>query len=84
MFSVRLCYAVLPVPCSIVVSCCERADLLAHSCIVFSCVLVTFHYGVMGQLWYLNVLISNMCLPLSLKIIWLTFATIHVCQLLKL
>ena len=36
------CYAILSVPCSLVVNCCEKADLLALSCVMFSCVFVTF------------------------------------------
>ena len=39
MFHVCLCYAVLSVLCSLVVTCLDRADLL---CIVFSCDFVTF------------------------------------------
>ena len=39
MFHVDVCYAVVSVPCSLVVTCCERADLLAVLCVVFSCVL---------------------------------------------
>ena len=47
MFHVCLCYAVLSVPCSRVIACWERADLLAHfMCVVFSCVFVTFPYSV--------------------------------------
>ena len=49
---VFVCHTVLSVPCNLVVSCWERADLLYE---MFSCVfcLVTFLYGVLGQLWYL-------------------------------
>ena len=44
MCHVCLCYAVLSVPCSHVIACWERADLLAHfMCVVFSCVFVTCH-----------------------------------------
>ena len=41
-----LCYAVISVLCSIVITCWEKADLLALSCAVFSCVFVTFLSGV--------------------------------------
>ena len=34
-FHVCLCYAVVSVPCSLVITCWERADLLAHLCFVF-------------------------------------------------
>ena len=30
----------------------RRADLLALSCVMFSCAFVTFSYGVLGQVWY--------------------------------
>ena len=42
--------------------CCERAGLLAVLCVMFSCVFVTFSCGVLGQVWYLIVLISDLCL----------------------
>ena len=65
MFHVCLCYAVLSVPCSLVITGWERAGLLALLCVVFSCVFVTFLYGVLGQVWYLIVLIPELCLPLN-------------------
>ena len=37
----------------------ERADLLALLCVVFSCIFVTFPYGVQVQVWYLIVLIPD-------------------------
>ena len=49
MFHVYVCYAVVSVPCSLVIIYGERDDLLALLCVVFSCVLVTFIYGVPGQ-----------------------------------
>ena len=67
MFHVCLCYAVLSVPSITsgpVITCKERADLLALLCVMFSCVFVTFPYGVSGQVWYLTVSISDRCLPL--------------------
>ena len=41
VFLVCLCYkfTVLSVPCSLVVTCWEGADLLALLCVMFSCVL---------------------------------------------
>ena len=42
LFVFHVCHAVLSVPCSLVVTCWERADLL---CVNFSCVFVTFTYG---------------------------------------
>ena len=40
----------------------ERADLLALLCQMFSCVFVTCHYCVLGQVWYLIVSIPDICL----------------------
>ena len=40
------------VPCSLVVTCWERADLLALLCVMFSCVFLTFPYGVSCKVWY--------------------------------
>ena len=57
-----LYYAVLSVPCSLVITCWERADLLALLCVMFYCVFVTFLYGVSGQVWYLNASIPDLCL----------------------
>ena len=59
---VSLSYTVLSVPCSLVITCWERADLLALLCVIFSCVFVTFPYGVLGQVWYLILSIPDRCL----------------------
>ena len=70
MFHVCLCNDVLSVPCSHVTTCWERSDLLAHLSVMFSCVFVTFLYGVPGQV---IVSISDLCL------LQLTLAvTVHV------
>ena len=45
------------------VTCWERADLLSLVCVVFSCVFVTFPYGVLDQVWYLIVLIPDLWPP---------------------
>ena len=45
----RVCHDVLSVPCGLVVTCWERANLLALLCVMFSCVCV------LGQVWYLIV-----------------------------
>ena len=65
---VCLCYAVLSVPCSLVVTCWESANLLALLYVVFSCASVTFPYGVPGQVWYLIVSITDLCLFLSISV----------------
>ena len=40
----------------------EGADLFALLCVMFSCVFVAFPYGVLCQVWYLMVLIPDLCL----------------------
>ena len=60
MFRVR--HAFLSVHCILVVTCLERAGLLALLYVMFSCVLVTFPCGVLCQVWYLIVLIPDLCL----------------------
>ena len=62
MFHDCLYYIVLSVQCSLVVNCWERADLLALLCVMFPCDFVTFPYGVLGQVWFLIVSISDICL----------------------
>ena len=42
------------VHCYLVVTCLERADLLALVCDVY-CIFVTFPCGILGQVWYLIV-----------------------------
>ena len=44
------------------ITCWERADFLALLCMKFSCVFVTFPYGILGQVWYLIVSIPDLCL----------------------
>ena len=64
MFHVGLlCYAVLSVPCSLVITCWEKVDLLAFLCVVFF-VFWHFPYGVLRQVRYLIVSIPDLCLPL--------------------
>ena len=58
----RVCHAFFSVHCSRLVSCWERANLLALLYEMFSCVFVTFPYGVLGQVWYLIVSIPDLCL----------------------
>ena len=57
---VFVCHTVLSVSCSLVVTCCERAGLLAFL-YVFLC-FVTFPYGVLCQMWCLIVSIPGICL----------------------
>ena len=69
VFRVCLCYTVLFVPFSLVFTCLERADLLALLFVMFSCVFVTFPYGVPGQVWYMIVSIPQL-LPYFYNSIW--------------
>ena len=55
VFRVCLCRTVLSVPCSLMVTCWERADFLGLFCVIFYFVYVTFPYGVLWQVWYLVV-----------------------------
>ena len=54
-----VCHALASVNCCLVVTCWERADLLALVCDVF--VFVTFPCGILGQVWYLIVSIPDLC-----------------------
>ena len=49
LYHVYLCYTILSVPCSLVIPCWDKADLLPLLHDVFSCVFVTFPYGILGQ-----------------------------------
>ena len=55
----------MSVPCSFVITFWERDDPFALFCVMFSCVYVTFHYGVPGQVWYLIASVPDLCLPLN-------------------
>ena len=45
--------------CCLVVTCWERADLLALGDVY--CIFVTFPCGILGQVWYSIVLFSDLC-----------------------
>ena len=60
LFGVGLCYYVLSVSCSLMVTCWERVDFLDIQYVMVSCVLVTFPYGILGQMWYLIVSIPDL------------------------
>ena len=53
LFMFRLCHVFLSVYYSLVVTCWEKADLLALLYVMFYCVFVTFPCDVMGQVWCL-------------------------------
>ena len=61
-----VCHCVLSVHFSLVVTCWEMAYLLTLLYAVFSCVFVTFPCGILSQVWYMIVLILDLCiLPYS-------------------
>ena len=62
LYFVFVCQTALSVLCNRVVSCWERAYLLALLHVMFNCVFVTFPFGVLGQVWYLIASISDICL----------------------
>ena len=55
-----VCHALAFVLCCIVVTCWERADLLALVCDIY-CVFVTFPCGILAQVLYLIVSIPDLC-----------------------
>ena len=65
-YCVCLCHIVTSVSYSLMITCWERADLLAFLYVMcFFCVfcvfLVTFPFGVLVQVWYLIVSIPDIC-----------------------
>ena len=67
LFMFRVCHAFLSVRGSLVFTCGERASLLGLLYVMFCCVFVTFPCGVLGQVWYLIVSISDLCLLTYIK-----------------
>ena len=57
---VGVCHAFASVHCCLVVACWERSDPLALVCDVLLCC-VTFPCGIQCQVWYLIVLIPDLC-----------------------
>ena len=62
VFVILSCHAFYYIHCSHVIACWERADLLVLLCVMFTCVFVTFPYGVPGKVWYLIVSIPDLYL----------------------
>ena len=67
LFMFRVCHAFMSVHCSLVVTCWERADLLALLYVMFYCAVFTFPYGVLGQVWCLIVSVPDLCLFLDMN-----------------
>ena len=55
-----VCHAFASVHCCLVVTCWERADLLALVGYVH-CIFVTFPCGILGQVWYLIASFPDLC-----------------------
>ena len=60
LFMSCVCQAFTSVHCCLVVTCWEKADLLALVGDVY-CIFVTFPCGILGQVWYLIVFIPDHC-----------------------
>ena len=56
----RVCHAFFSDNCSIGITCWERAGLLTLLYVMFYCVIVTFPFDILGQVWYL--IESDLCL----------------------
>ena len=58
-----VCHYFASVQSCLVVTCCERANLLTLVCdvLLFFFFFVTFPCGVLGQVWYLIVAIPDLC-----------------------
>ena len=68
MVHVCLCYAVVYGPCSLMITCWYRADLLALLCDEFSYVFVTFPYGIQNQVRNSIVSMAGLWLPFNIEI----------------
>ena len=75
-----VCHAFASVHCCLVVNWRERADLLALVCIV-QCDFVTFPFGILGQVWYLTVLIPILAVFLTSLVV--QYTCIYFVTLLK-
>ena len=62
LFMFCVCHVFLSIHCRLVVTCWERADLLALLYVMFYCVFVTFPCGILGKVWRLIVSILDLCL----------------------
>ena len=63
LFMSCVCYAFASVQCCLVVTCWERADLLALVRDVY-CEFVILTIGILGQVWYLIISFPDLC-PVS-------------------
>ena len=68
----RVCIVFLSVQCSPMITCLERADLLALLYVIFYC-FVTFPCGALGQVGCLIVSIADLCLLSYFGMVSMTF-----------
>ena len=61
LFMSYVCHAFASVHCCLVVTCWERAAILALVCDVQLCFCHNFACGILGQVWYLIVSIPDLC-----------------------
>ena len=66
LFMSCVCHALTSVHCCLVVTCWERADLLALVCDVYLC-FCHFPIGILDQVWYFIVSIPDFCCLLLLE-----------------
>ena len=77
LFVFRVCHVFLSVRCSLVVTCWERAKLLALLCMMFYCDFATFPCGKLVQVWCLIISLSNFSFILSFETTCLQDMTQH-------
>ena len=77
-----VCLAFASVHCCLVVTCWERADLLALVGNVY-CMFVTFPCGILVQLWYLIVSFSDLCHLSYFDLFCITLCPFKLCNHLK-
>ena len=58
-----LCWVSVSLSCLFIAALWSPAGKGLTLCVMFYCVFVTFQCGVLGQVWYLIVLIPDLCLP---------------------
>ena len=77
LFLFHVCNNARVLPCNTLVTCWETADLLSFLYVMFSCVLVTFPYDFVGQLWHLIVSIPDVCLLFFFRPKWFQLLSVH-------
>ena len=93
MFHVCLYCTVLSVSGNLVITCWERTNLLVLLCVMLPYLYATFPYGVSGQVWYMILLILDLCLlffhfmsmvSYHTSVYWALMRTKHICVILHI